>query len=65
MVVPDSVDPAVAEVSHTAVNDNSVEGLKYKRANCFTMQYNPEGNTGPMEVLYVFDRIVEIMGGAK
>ena len=65
VVVPDSVDPAVAEVSHTAVNDNSVEGLKYKRANCFTMQYNPEGNTGPMEVLYVFDRIVEIMGGAK
>ena len=43
----------------------SVEGLKYKRANCFTMQYNPEGNTGPMEVKYVFDRIVEIMGGAK
>ena len=65
VVSADSVDPAVAQVSHTAVNDNSVEGLKYKRPNCFTMQYNPEGNTGPMEVKYVFDRIVEIMGGDK
>jgi len=65
VVSADSVDPAVAEVSHSAVNDNSVEGLKYKRANCFTLQYNPEGNTGPEEVKYVFDRIVAIMGGDK
>ena len=64
-VAADSVDAKVAEVSHVNVNDGSVEGLKYKRANCFAMQYHPEGNTGPMEVKYVFDRIVEIMGGAK
>lgn len=64
-VVDGSVDPAVAEVSHVNVNDGSVEGLRYKRPNCFTMQFNPEGNTGPMEVKYVFDRVVEIMGGAK
>jgi len=60
-----SVDAAVATVSHVNVNDGSVEGLKYARPNCFTMQYDPEGNTGPMEVKYVFDRVVEIMGGAK
>jgi len=65
VVAADSVDPAVAEVSHTAVNDNSVEGLIYKRANCFTMQFNPEGNTGPKEVEYVFDRIAAIVGGDK
>ena len=64
-VLADSVDPAVAEVSHVNVNDGSVEGLKYKRDNCFTMQFNPEGNTGPMEVKYIFDRIVEIVGGDK
>ncbi len=64
-VVGDSVDAAVAQVSHVNVNDGSVEGLKYTRPNCFTMQFNPEGNTGPMEVKYVFDRIADIMGGAK
>ena len=60
-----SVDANIAQISYVNVNDGSVEGLKYKRANCFTMQYHPEGNTGPMEVKYVFDRVVEIMGGAK
>ena len=65
VVLADSVDPAVAEISHTNVNDHSVEGLRYKRANCFTMQYNPEGNKGPVETEYVFDRIVAILGGDK
>ena len=60
-----TVDPNVAEVSHTNVNDGSVEGLRYKRPNCFTMQYNPEGNKGPMETEYVFDRMVGIMGGER
>lgn len=64
-VTAGSVDSALAEASHINVNDGSVEGLKYQRPNCFTMQFHPEGNTGPMEVKYVFDRIVEIMGGAK
>ena len=65
VVLADSVDPAVAEISHSNVNDLSVEGLRYKRPNCFTMQYNPEGNKGPVETEYVFDRIVEILGGDK
>jgi len=47
------------------VNDGSVEGLKYARPNCFTMQYDPEGNKGPAETRYVFDRIVSIVGGDK
>jgi len=65
VVLEDSVDPAVAEVSHVNVNDGSMEGLKYKRANCFTMQYHPEGNKGPVETEYVFDRIAAIVGGDK
>lgn len=65
VVVDGSVDASVAEVSHVNVNDGSVEGLCYKRANCFTMQFNPEGNKGPMETEYVFDRIAAIMGGDK
>ncbi len=65
VVVTESVDSAVAEISHTNVNDKSVEGLRYKRANCFTMQFNPEGNKGPVETEYLFDRVVAILGGDK
>src|SRR5699024_5464234 len=42
VVTAESVDPAVAEVSHVNVNEGSVEGLKYKRPNCFTVQFHPE-----------------------
>lgn len=65
MVLDGSVDPAIAQPSHTNVNDGSIEGLRYSRANCFSMQYNPEGNKGPAETEYVFDRIVSIVGGDK
>ena len=64
-VLADSVDPAVAEVSHINVNDKSVEGLLYKRANCFSTQYHPEANTGPKDVEYLYDRFVASMGGDK
>lgn len=64
-VVEGSVDSAIAKPSHINVNDSSVEGLKYSRPNCFTMQYDPEGNKGPAETRYVFDRIVSIVGGDK
>lgn len=64
-VAEDSVDPAVARVSHRNVNDSSVEGLCYARANCFGMQYHPEGNKGPAQTEYIFDRIAAVMGGDK
>ena len=54
-----------AQASHTNVNDGSIEGLKYARTNCFSMQYDPEGNKGPAETEYVFDRIVSIVGGDR
>ena len=34
VVTAESVDPAVAEVSHINVNEGSVEGLRYRRPNC-------------------------------
>jgi len=65
MVLADSVDPAVAEISHFNVNDNTVEGLRYKRPNCFTTQFHPEANAGPKDTEYLFNRFIESMGGAR
>ena len=64
-----SVDPAVAEVSHINVNDGTVEGLKYKRPNCFTVQFHPEASPGPEDTEYLFDRFIanmkEVTGNAE
>ena len=65
MVLSDSVDPSVAEVSHVNVNDGTCEGLRYKRPNCFTTQFHPEANAGPRDTEYLFDRFVASMGGDK
>lgn len=65
MVLEDSIDPAVAEVSHVNVNDGTVEGLRYKRPNCFTTQFHPEANAGPRDTEYLFNRFVDSMGGNK
>ncbi len=65
MVLADSVDPAVAEVSHINVNDGTCEGLRYKRPNCFTTQFHPEASPGPKDTEYLFDRFIASMGGDK
>ncbi len=61
----DSVDPAVAEISHVNVNDGTVEGLRYKGKNIFTVQFHPEASPGPKDTEYLFDRFVEMMDAAK
>ena len=65
VVTAESVDPAVAEVSHVNVNEGSVEGLMYRRPNCFTVQFHPEASPGPMDTEYLFDRFVDSMKGGE
>lgn len=63
VVVGESLNPAVARVSHVNVNDKTVEGIAYVRANCFTVQFHPEASPGPMDTEYLFDKFVKMMGG--
>ena len=64
-VLSETVDPAVARVSHVNVNDDSCEGLIYTRPKCFSTQFHPEANAGPKDTEYLFDRFVEFMGGEQ
>lgn len=66
VVCEDSVDPAVAEISHVNVNEGSVEGLRYRRPNCFTVQFHPEAAPGPKDTKYLFNCFIDQMkGGAR
>lgn len=62
-VAADSVDPAVAKISHVSANDGSVEGLRYQRANCFSVQFAPE--TALRRRGTEYDTFIRSLGGGK
>lgn len=63
VVAADSVDPAVAEISHVNINDGSVEGLRYAGGRAEGVQFQPEKAPGAQGAAYSFDRFVARMGG--
>ena len=44
-IVENSVNKSIAEVSHVNLNDDTVEGLKYKNKKIITVQFYPENST--------------------
>lgn len=61
VVIPESIDPNVAEISFINANDKSVEGLRYKNKNIFTVQFHPEACSGPQDTEFLFDEFIEMM----
>ncbi len=61
----DNLDENVAVPAFVNVNDGTNEGLKYVGKNIFTVQFHPEASPGPQDSAYLFDRFIEMMGGAK
>lgn len=59
--VPDSL-AQIAEVTHTNLFDNTIEGVRYHDAPIFSVQHHPEASPGPKESRYVFTRFLELMG---
>ena len=48
-------------ITHLALNDGTVEGLKHKHYPAFTVQYHPEASPGPVDPNYLFDQFIELM----
>ena len=56
-----SLDPAVARVTHTSLNDGSIEGLEAVGRPVYSVQYHPEAAPGPSDSLYLFRRFRDAM----
>ncbi len=58
-VLADSLDKRKAIVSHINMNDGTVEGVKYLESPTFTVQFHPEGASGPNDTQFLFDKFLE------
>jgi carbamoyl-phosphate synthase small subunit len=60
-VDPDSLNKDEIEVTHTNLNDGSVEGIAHKTLPVFSVQYHPEASPGPHDSRYLFQQFLELM----
>ena len=58
--VPDTITE-VAEVTHTNLFDNTIEGLRYKEAPIMSVQHHPEASPGPHESAYIFGEFAKML----
>jgi len=49
------------EVSHTNLNDGTVEGIRHRDLPILSIQYHSEASPGPLDNMYLFERFLEMV----
>ena len=58
--VPDNITE-IAQVTHTNLFDDTIEGLKYNDSPIFSVQHHPEASPGPKESRYIFGEFLSLI----
>jgi carbamoyl-phosphate synthase small subunit len=62
-IIPESVQDKGIEITHTNLNDDTVEGMAFSDKPVISVQFHPEACPGPRDTGYLFDRFVALMEG--
>src|SRR5690606_25726655 len=57
----ESIAKTRLKVTHVALNDGTIEGLKHLDYPAFTVQYHPEASPGPEDSNYLFDNFMTLI----
>ncbi len=64
-VKADTIPDGTSIVTHTNLNDDTVEGLVSDKMKAFSVQYHPESSPGPHDSDYLFDRFIDLVKGKQ
>lgn len=63
-VSQESLKDTGLEVWFLNVNDKTVEGIRHKRRNAFSVQFHPEHTAGAVDTRYIFDLFLKMLESA-
>lgn len=61
VVTDESIKDLPVEITHTNLNDQTIEGIKHLNKPLFSVQYHPEASPGPDDSEYLFDQFVDLI----
>ncbi len=53
--------PGELEVTHRSLNDQTIEGVRHREVDAFSVQYHPEASAGPHDSHYLFREFFELL----
>ena len=59
--VKDEALPDNIKITHTNLNDETIEGLECVELNAFSVQHHPEASPGPHDSRYLFKNFIELI----
>lgn len=65
VVLKDSIDSQIFQVTYHNVNDGSIEGLRHCRLPIETVQFHPEAHPGPSDTHPIFKRFIRSIHQSK
>jgi carbamoyl-phosphate synthase small subunit len=64
-VDPDSLNLNEIEITHTNLNDETLEGFRLRNHPVFCVQYHPEAAPGPHDSHYLFGDFIKLMEAGR
>lgn len=53
--------PSELEVTHRSLNDQTIEGVRHREVDAFSVQYHPEASAGPHDSHYLFQQFMDLI----